>query len=88
PYPLTGLLGLRQGGETSLSVCSKAEAVSRIVASCPYLNADPQLVDELASRVERLVQRHELRILAFTKDTRFWKVLDNEYRERATAVSR
>lgn len=88
PYPLTGLLGLRQGGATSLSLCSKAEAVSRIVASCPYLNADPRLVDELTSRAEQLAERQALRVLEFTKDTSFWKALDDEYREPATAVSR
>jgi hypothetical protein len=88
PYPLTGLLGLHQGSAPSVSLCSKAEAVSRIVASCPYVNADPWLVDGLTSRAEELVERQPLRILTFAKDARFWSVLDNEYREPATAVSR
>jgi hypothetical protein len=88
PYPLTGLLGLRQGSAPSASLCSKAEAVSRIVASCPYVNADAWLVDRLTSRAAELVERRPLRILTFAKDARFWRVLDNEYREPATAVSR
>ncbi len=88
PYPLTGLLGLHQGGAPSVSLCSKAEAVSRIVASCPYVNADPWLVDGLTSRAEELVEGQPLRILTFAKDARFWSVLDNEYREPAKAVSR
>jgi len=88
PYPLTGLLGLHQGSAPLVSLCSKAEAVSRIVASCPYVNADPQLVDKLTSRAEEFVERQPLRMLAFAKDTRFWSVLDNEYREPSTAVSR
>ena len=87
PYPVTGLLGLRQGSAPSMSLCSKAEAVSRIVASCPYVNADPCLVDSLTSRAEELVERLPLRVLTFARDTRFWSVLDNEYREPATAVS-
>jgi hypothetical protein len=87
PYPLTGLLGLHQGSAPSVSLCSKAEAVSRIVASCPYVNADPWLVDGLTSRAEELVECQPLRILTFAKDARFWSVLDNEYREPATAVS-
>ena len=87
-YPATGLLGLRQGSAPSVSFCSKAEAVSRIVASCTYVNADPWLVDKLTSRAEELVERLPLRVLTFAEDTRFWRVLDNEYREPATAVSR
>ena len=88
PYPVTGLLGLSQGSAPSVSLCSKAEAVSRIVASCPYVNADPWLVDRLTSRAEELVECLPLRVLTFAKDTRFWSVLDNEYPEPATAVSR
>ncbi|MBT8468780.1 MAG: hypothetical protein HKN10_17500 [Myxococcales bacterium] len=88
PYPVTGLLGLRQGGAPSVSLCSKAEAVSRVVASCPYVNADPCLVDRLTSRAEQLVERLPLRVLTFAKDPRFWSVLNNEYREPTTAISR
>ena len=88
PYPLTGLLGLHQGSAPSVSLCSKAEAVSRIVASCPYVNADPWLVDGLTSRAEDLVERQPLRILTFAKDARFWSVLDHEYRSPRTALSR
>jgi hypothetical protein len=79
PYPLTGLLGLAHGAAPLVHDCSKAEAVSRIVASCPYVNADPQLVDALTSRAATLVERVPLRILSFAKDTRFWNVLDHEY---------
>ena len=87
PYALTGLLGLSQGAAPSMSVCSKAEAVSRIVASCPYVNADPMLVDELTSRVADLVERTQVRILSFSKDTRFWSVLNHEYRIPTATVS-
>jgi len=88
PYPLTGLLGLAHGAAPSVRGCSKAEAVSRIVASCPYINADPLLVDELTSRAAKLVERVPLRILAFTKDTRFWSILDHEYRSSNATLSR
>jgi hypothetical protein len=87
PYPLTGLLGLEHGPSPLLRDCSKAEAVSRIVASCPYVNADPLLVDELTSRVEELVSCAPFRILAFAKDTTFWSILDNEYRRSDPKVS-
>ena len=87
-HPLTGLLGLAHGESPTLLGCSKAEAVSRIVASCTYVNADPWLVDSLTSRAEKLVDRLPLRVLTFAKDTRFWRVLDNEYREPASAISR
>ena len=87
PYPLTGLLGLAHGATPSLSPCSKAQAVSRIVASCPYVNSDPVLVDELASRVSELVAAIPVRILSFSKDARFWSLLDHEYRIPTAAVS-
>lgn len=87
PYPLTGLLGLAQGAAPSVQGCSKAEAVSRIVASCPYINADPLLVDALTSRAAKLVERVPLRILSFAKDTRFWNVLDHEYRSPDATIS-
>ena len=88
PYPLTGLLGLAHGAAPSVHRCSKAEAVSRIVASCPYINADSLLVDELTSRAAMLIERVPLRILSFAKDTRFWSVLDHEYRNQHAALSR
>lgn len=88
PYPLTGLLGLAHGVAPSVHRCSKAEAVSRIVASCPYINADSLLVDELTSRAAMLIERVPLRILSFAKDTRFWSVLDHEYRSPHAALSR
>lgn len=86
PYPLTGLLGLQQSDSPALYPCSKAEAVSRIVASCPYVNSDPLLIDELASRVERLIEQVPLRILGFAKNTRFWSVLNHEYRSPQSTV--
>ena len=87
PYPLTGLLGLSQAPEPLLSPCSKAEAVSRIVASCPYVNSDPTLVDALTARAAGLVEQQPVRILSFARDTRFWRVLDHEYRKPIPAVS-
>ncbi len=88
PLPLTGLFGLRQSARPGLEVCSQTEAVSRIVASCPYVNADPVLVDALTDRAVHLVERIPLRILSFAKDTTFWKVLDREYSRAQPALSR
>lgn len=87
PYPLTGLLGLSQGTAPSVNLCSKAEAVSRIVASCPYVNSDPALVDALTARAAGLVEQQPVRILSFSRDTRFWRVLDHEYRRPNPALS-
>ena len=87
PYPLTGLLGLRQSDTAALHGCSKAEAVSRIVAACPYVNTDPWLIDAVTARVAQLIDRVPLRILAFAKNTRFWSVLDDEYRSPDAALS-
>jgi hypothetical protein len=88
PYPLTGLLGLSHSADPVVHGCSKAEAVSRIVASCPYINADPLLIDALTSRAAKLVKHVPLRVLSFAKDTRFWSVLDHEYRSPRAALSR
>ncbi|MDH3201016.1 MAG: hypothetical protein OEM15_09005 [Myxococcales bacterium] len=88
PLPLTGLLGLRQGARPGLLACSQTEAVSRIVASCPYVNADPMLVEPLTDRAVQLTGRVPLRVLSFTKDTTFWKVLDREYNRPQPALSR
>ena len=88
PYPLTGLLGLSHSAAPLVHGCSKAEGVSRIVASCPYINADPLLVDELTARAAMLVERVPLRVLSFAKDTRFWSVLDHEYRSPHATLSR
>jgi hypothetical protein len=88
PYPLTGLLGLAHRTRPSVDGCSKAEAVSRIVASCPYINADPTLVDALTSRAAKLIEHVPLRILSFAKDSRFWSVLDHEYRAADATLSR
>ncbi|MEM7138240.1 MAG: hypothetical protein AAF500_16790 [Myxococcota bacterium] len=77
--PLTALLGLRQGPEPRLEGCSPAEAVSRIVASCPYVNADPELGHAVSDRAATLVDRLPLRILSFDRNTTFWNTLDDEY---------
>jgi len=87
PLPLTGLLGLRQGSSPALHACSHAEAVSRIVASCPYVNADPVLAEPLTDRAIQLVDQVPLRVLSFTKDATFWKVLDREYSRPQPALS-
>ena len=87
PYPLTGLLGLAHGEVAVLHDCSKAEAVSRIVASCPYINADPALVDQLTVRAAELVAKTPLRVLSFAKNTSFWSVLDHEYRRADETLS-
>ena len=87
PYPLVGLLGLAQGDAPSIEACSKAEAVSRIVASCPYVNVDPHLSDEVTTRAAQLVTRKPLRVLTFAESTNFWSVLDHEYRRPVAAVS-
>jgi len=79
PDPLTAVLGLEHGADPSLRECSKAEAVSRIVASCPYVNTDPSLESRLHARARKLVDATSFRILTFAKRTNFWGVLSDEY---------
>lgn len=85
PAKLSGLFGIEKDEQTSLGTCSKAEAVSRVIAACPYINGDPSLGEALAERAERIVRDLPFRILSFAKDTNFWSVLSHEYcDERAT----
>ncbi len=88
PFPLTGLLGLEHALVARLDTCSQAQAVSRIVASCPYLNADPMVSEQLTERAVQLVDRIPLRVLSFATDTTFWSVLDHEYRIAQAALPR
>lgn len=78
-HPLTALLGLHQGEEASLRPCSKAQAVSRIVAACPYINTDEELIDDLWVAAEQIVDAVPLHILSFPKNQSFWSVLTDEY---------
>ncbi len=75
--PLARLLGLRHGTSARVDPCSRAEAVSRIVASCPYVNGDPLLVDAVTDRAAQLVRRIPLELLTFAKDDQFWEILAN-----------
>jgi hypothetical protein len=86
-FPLTGLLGLRKSAEARVDVCSRAQAVSRIVAACPYVNVDPLCADPLTEQAGQLVDRLPMRLLSFAKDKSFWKVLDGEYAEPQSAIS-
>ncbi len=78
-YPLTALLGLHQGKEASLRPCSKAQAVSRIIAACPYINTDEGLSEGLWATAAQIVDAAPLQILSFPKDQSFWSVLNDEY---------
>ena len=84
--PLSALLGLRHGPAPRIGECSRAEAVSRIVASCPYLNADPVYGDRVTDRATDLARRIPLRVLSFAPDTSFWQVLDHEYADAHHAL--
>ena len=87
PYPLTALMGLAHAPSPEVRGCSKGVAVSRIVASCPYVNADPLLIDELTARAVALVARAPLRVLHFAKNPTFWHLLDHEYRSLDQPIS-
>lgn len=84
---LSALLGLEQGQIPRLEECSRAEAVSRIVASCPYLNADPAYVERVTDRAADLARSIPFRVLSFAPNTSFWKVLDREYANTDHALS-
>jgi hypothetical protein len=78
-YPLTALLGLQQSEKASLQPCSRAQALSRIVAACPYINTDEELSEGLWAIAAQIVEAAPLQILSFPKNQSFWSVLNHEY---------
>lgn len=78
--PLTGIYALEQAQVTETRSCSRAEATARMVAACPYANADPYIGDTLVDRIASLQQRHPLRLLRFQKSPNFWGCLQDDHR--------
>ena len=75
PCPFTGIYAIEQGTTHKTRSCRTSEAVSRIVASCPYTNVDPLCSDALFGAALALVKNAPPRILTFGKDADFWDVL-------------
>ncbi len=80
PSPLTGIYALEQAQVTQTRGCGRAEATARMIAACPYANADPYIGDSLVDRIASLQQRHPLRLLRFQKSLDFWGCLQDDHR--------
>ena len=79
PCPLTRLYALVQGPMHGAQACPAPQAISRVVAACPYVNADSFLGDQLLEAVSTLVKHSAPRILTFRKDPGFWDVIVNDH---------
>ncbi len=80
PSPLTGIYALEKAAEPKTRPCGSAEAIARMIAACPYANADPYIGDTLVERIALLQGQYPLRVLEFAKDPRFWGIINDERR--------
>ena len=75
PVPLRRIYALVQAPEARVGACAPSEALARVVAACPFVNADPFESDSVFERAERLLAAVSLRKLYFPKDPSFWSVV-------------
>ena len=70
-YPLAALCFLEQGGAATLEPLSKAAAVARLVAACPFVNADPYKSADLLEAAANLVRQVPVRKLISRREDDF-----------------
>ncbi len=70
-YPLAGLFFLEQGSATRAHALSKAAAVARLVASSPFVNADPYLSFALLQTAAALARQVPTRTLMSRREDDF-----------------
>lgn len=85
PVPLRRIYALVQAPEARVSACARAEALARVVAACPFVNADPFESDSVFARAERLLAAVTLRKLHFPKDPSFWTAVEADVDSHAAA---
>jgi hypothetical protein len=85
PVPLRRIYALVQAPEARVGPCARAEALARVVAACPFLNADPFASDSVFERAERLLAAVPLQKLYFPKDPSFWSAVEADVESHAAA---
>ena len=75
-YPLAGLHRLSQG-ENALRRLPRAEATASLLASAPFVNADPHRLDPLLTTLQDLLATVPVHQLTFSKDGDFWPLLED-----------
>lgn len=85
PVPLARIYALVQAPEARVGACARAEALARVVAACPFMNADPFESDSVFERAARLLGAVPLRKLYFPKDPSFWSAVVADVESHAAA---
>lgn len=70
-YPLAALCVLEQGGAATLEPLSNAAAAARLVAACPFVNADPDKSADLLEAAANLVRQIPVRKLISRREDDF-----------------
>lgn len=83
--PLRRIYALVQAPEARVTPCARSEALARVVAACPFVNADPFESDSVFTRAERLLSAVPLRKLHFPKDPSFWSAVEADVESHAAA---
>lgn len=76
PAPLRAMYALKQAVTPGVEPCRPAQAIARIVAACPFVNADPYQDDEVFDRATSLTRDMPLRVLSFPRDPIFWETIE------------
>ena len=75
-FPIAALAWLRKTRRLELHGLSAARRVSRVVVCCPFVNHDPDRLDELVSTAHRLVAAHPMVELGVRAGEPFGDVLE------------
>ncbi len=73
-YPLAALCVLEQGGAATLEPLSDAAAAARLVAACPFVNADPYKSADLLETAASLVRQVPVRKLISRREDDFDRI--------------
>jgi hypothetical protein len=74
--PLRAIVRLEKGDHEAVRAMSRAETVSLLVRSAPYVNLDPARGALLLERAANIAARATTAILTFRRDANVWPILD------------
>lgn len=74
-YPVAGVYRLKKGPDR-IDPVRKSQAVAFLIGCAPFVNVDPHRVDRLTDNLIRLLDQHPLKQLTFSKQGRFWSLLE------------
>jgi len=75
-YPLRAIMAIEKADKTSIRDLPPAQAMSRLVACAPYLNADPFRTPKLLENLQQLTSKAPTHILGFSLKGDLWPVIE------------